>query len=66
MNLLILINNFNRASFKQRIAVYLDTLRRNGIDYEVAQLPSGTLARRKCLSEQQISTVFSSIGQKLI
>ena len=66
MDLLILTNNLNRASFKQRIGVYLDTLRRNGIDYEVAQLPSGTLARRKCLSEQQISTVFSSIGQKLI
>jgi glycosyltransferase involved in cell wall biosynthesis len=47
MNLLILTNNFNRASFKQRIGVYLDTLRRNGIDYEVAQLPSGTLARRE-------------------
>lgn len=47
MNLLILTNNLNRASFKQRIGVYLDTLRRNGIDYEVAQLPSGTLARRK-------------------
>jgi len=47
MNLLILTNNLNRASFKQRIAVYLDTLRRGGIDYEVAQLPSGTLARRK-------------------
>ncbi|HUU17904.1 MAG TPA: glycosyltransferase family 4 protein [Sedimentisphaerales bacterium] len=47
MNLLILTNNLNRASFRQRIAVYLDTLRRNGIDYEIAQLPSGTLARRK-------------------
>jgi glycosyltransferase involved in cell wall biosynthesis len=47
MNLLILTNNLNRASFRQRIGVYLDTLRRNGIDYEVAQLPSGTLARRK-------------------
>ncbi len=47
MNLLILTKNFNRASFKQRIGVYLDTLRRNGIDYEVAQLPSGTLARRE-------------------
>jgi glycosyltransferase involved in cell wall biosynthesis len=47
MDLLILTNNLNRASFKQRIGVYLDILRRNGIDYEVAQLPSGTLARRE-------------------
>ena len=47
MNLLILTNNLNRASFRLRIEVYLDTLRANGIDCEVAQLPSGTLARRK-------------------
>ena len=47
MNLLILTNNLNRASFRLRIEVYLDTLQANGIDYEVAQLPSGNLARRK-------------------
>jgi len=47
MNLLILSNNLNRASFRQRIAVYLDTLRANDIDCEVVKLPSGTLARRK-------------------
>jgi glycosyltransferase involved in cell wall biosynthesis len=47
MNLLIISNNLNRAGFKQRIAVYLDTLRANGIDCEVAKLPSGPWARRK-------------------
>lgn len=47
MNLLILSNNLTRAGFKQRIAVYLDILRATGIDYEVAKLPSGSLARRK-------------------
>lgn len=47
MNLLILTNNFNRASFRQRIGIYLDILQANDIDCEVAQLPSGTLARRK-------------------
>lgn len=47
MNLLILTNNLNRASFRLRIEVYLDTLQANGIDCEVAQLPSGSLARRK-------------------
>lgn len=46
-NLLILTNNLNRASFRQRIVVYLDILQANDIDCEVAQLPSGTLARRK-------------------
>ena len=47
MNLLVLSNNPKRASFRQRVAVYLDTLRTNGIDCEVAKLPPGSLARRK-------------------
>jgi hypothetical protein len=47
MNLLIVTNNPSRASFRQRIVVYLDILQANDIDCEVAQLPSGTLARRK-------------------
>ena len=47
MNLLIVTNNPQRASFKQRIGVYLDTLRANGIACEVAKLPSGSCSRRK-------------------
>lgn len=47
MNLLVLSNNIERASFRQRIAVHLDFLRTNGIDCEVVKLPSGSLARRK-------------------
>jgi len=47
MNLLIVTNNPRRASFRLRIEVYLDTLQANDIDCEVAQLPSGNLARRK-------------------
>ncbi len=47
MNLLVVTNNPSRASFKQRIGVYLDILRRNDIDCEVAKLPSGSLGRRK-------------------
>ncbi len=47
MKLLIVTNNPQRASFRQRIGVYLDILRENGIDCEVAKLPSGHLARRK-------------------
>lgn len=47
MNLLILTNNPERASFRQRIGVYLDVLRDNGIECEVARFPSGSLGRRK-------------------
>lgn len=47
MKLLVLTNNPERASFRQRILVYLDTLRANGIDCEVAKLPTGSLGRRK-------------------
>ncbi len=47
MNLLILTNNPNRASFRQRIEVYLGILRKSGINCEIVRLPSGYLARRK-------------------
>ena len=47
MNILVLSNNTKRASFRQRIGVYLDTLRQNGTSCEVVQLPSGWMARRK-------------------
>jgi len=47
MKLLIVTNNPHRASFKQRIEVYLDALQANGINCEVAKLPAGSLARRK-------------------
>jgi glycosyltransferase involved in cell wall biosynthesis len=49
MKLLIITNNPNRASFRQRIGIYLDTLRDNGIRCEVARYPSGSLARWKLL-----------------
>jgi glycosyltransferase involved in cell wall biosynthesis len=47
MHLLVISNNPRRASFRQRISVYLDALRANGIDCEVAKLPAGSLARLK-------------------
>ena len=47
MKLLVLTNNPKRASFRQRIEVYLDTLRTNDIECKVAKLPGGSLARRK-------------------
>ena len=49
VDLFILTNNPNRASFRQRIEVYLDVLRDNGIECEVARFPTGSSARRKLL-----------------
>lgn len=46
MDLLIISNNPSRASFRQRIGVYLNILQTNGINCEIAKLPSGPLARR--------------------
>ena len=47
MKLLIVTNNPDRASFRQRIGIYLGTLRTGGIDCEVAKMRAGTLARYK-------------------
>ena len=47
MKLLIITNNPNRASFRQRIGIYLETLAINGIECKTAVLPSGCLARYK-------------------
>ena len=51
MNLLIITNNPSRPSFRQRIEIYLDALRANGIDCEVAKLPTGSLSRRKLFKQ---------------
>jgi len=45
MRLFVLTNNPERASFRQRIQIHLDTFRANGVDCEVAKLPSEELAR---------------------
>ncbi|MHC4254142.1 MAG: glycosyltransferase family 4 protein [Planctomycetota bacterium] len=47
----MITNNRQRSSFRQRIEIYLDMLRENGIDCEVASLPSGSLARRKLFKQ---------------
>lgn len=49
MKLLVLTNNPDRPSFRQRIEVYLDILQRNGIKCEVVRLPAGTFARCRLL-----------------
>ena len=47
MNLLVITNNPNRASFRQRIGIYLDYLNSNGINCTVELLPSGIISRQK-------------------
>ncbi len=47
MKLLIITNNPDRASFRQRIGVYLDILKADGIDGEVVRLPSSSVGRWK-------------------
>ncbi len=47
MKLLVITNNPDRASFRQRIAVYIDTLRASGIDCRVEQLPQWMIPRRR-------------------
>jgi hypothetical protein len=47
MRLLIITNNPERASFRQRIGVYIDDLKSKGIDCEVAELPHGLAGNRK-------------------
>lgn len=45
MKLLAITNNPERASFRQRFAVYVDFLRSEGIDVTIARLPSGIFSR---------------------
>jgi len=46
-DLLVITNNPKRASYRQRIEIYLDSLQANGVDYQVEILPSHILERRK-------------------
>lgn len=43
--LLVISNNPDRASFRQRVQVYLEILHDLGIECEIARLPSGLVAR---------------------
>ena len=59
MKLLVITNNPDRASFRQRIAVYLNLLRANGVDSEVAQMPRWILSRRKLFARtKEFDAVF--------
>jgi len=46
MNLLVISENPNRSSFRERIALYLDALAESGIQCRVESLPAGASARR--------------------
>jgi glycosyltransferase involved in cell wall biosynthesis len=47
MQLLVLTNNPDRASFRQRVSVYRDILADRGVQTEIAVLPKGFFARRR-------------------
>jgi glycosyltransferase involved in cell wall biosynthesis len=47
VNVLVLTSNADRASFRQRVEIYLDILRASGISCKVVKLPSGLLARQR-------------------
>jgi glycosyltransferase involved in cell wall biosynthesis len=47
VNLLIVSNNPDRASFRQRIGIHIAALQERGIACEVARLPAGAWSRRR-------------------
>jgi len=49
VNVLVLTNNPHRPSFRQRVEIYLDWLRHNGINCEVVRFPAGVGARYRLL-----------------
>ena len=51
MRLLVLTNNPSRASYRQRIGIYLDRLSQAGIFCQMAALPKGMMARRRLFAK---------------
>lgn len=47
MNLLVITNNPQRPSFRQRIKIYLDALSKNEVNCEIARFPSRSVIRKK-------------------
>ncbi len=47
MKILVISNNLERASFRQRIGIYIDTFQKVGINCDVEMLPSTERARLK-------------------
>ncbi len=50
MKLMVITNNPNRPSFRQRVGIYLEFLQDNGIDCKCVVYPHGSLARWKLLN----------------
>ena len=51
MKLLVLSNNPDRASFRQRIGIHIPSLQERGIACEVAKLPGGAWQRRRLFQQ---------------
>ena len=51
MNILVLTNNPTRASFRQRIEIYLNSLQENRISNEVVKLPKSYPQRWKLFAK---------------
>ncbi|OHB67050.1 MAG: hypothetical protein A2Y77_01510 [Planctomycetes bacterium RBG_13_62_9] len=47
MRLLVITNNPDSATFRQRVAIHLDLLRNKGIDCQVSRFPASILGRSK-------------------
>jgi len=59
MHVLIITNNPDRASFRQRIEIYLDYLQAEGINCMVCRYPTGPVARWRLLrSSRDFDAVF--------
>ena len=59
MKLLVITNNPDRASFRQRMEIYLDCLRAEGINCTVCRYPTGPVGRLKLLqSSRDFDAVF--------
>ncbi len=55
MHLLVITDNPDRASFRCRVGIYLDPLRRRGIDSTVVRLPKSLLGHRSVFALAQRS-----------
>ena len=59
MKLLVISNNPNRPSYRQRLGIYIDLLQQKGIDVELAKFPSGMIDRYKLFHRAaKFDTVF--------
>jgi len=65
VNLLIATNKPERASYRQRIGIYLDLLRKSGIDCEVVAFRSGVFPRLRMLARSRRYTALFLLKKRL-